>query len=297
VQKAYARCASATFTIHLPFLPTRASAQVWFALHDEWGASRGCFGWEAGKQFMKSVIIAADYVQDIQASSSPPMSAREARDATDVLAKVPVRDDEMLSLFRALQMLLPEKQHWTLGIVSTLPGEGASTIARGLARTVACTPNAKVLICDVAGGDRRNRRDRRERDARGSTRASIGDGEGRIDFTWLPGSHQVAVGTFGDSAGMNALAADMDRVRSMVSSVSAGFELVILDLPPVNGSVIGPALAKAVDGVILVVEAERTRAQSVRATHKTLEMYGANVLGVVMNKRRFHIPSFIYRHL
>jgi Mrp family chromosome partitioning ATPase len=242
---------------------------------------------------MKSVIIASDYVQDIQASSSPALSARDVREV-DVLAKVPVRDDEMLSLFRALQMVLPEKQHWTLGIVSTLPGEGASTIARGLARTVARTPNAKVLICDVAGvGGRRNRSDRRERE----TRASIGDGDGRIDFTWLPGSQQVAVGSFGDSAGLNALAADMDRVRSMVSNVSAGFELVILDLPPVNASVIGPALAKAVDGVVLVVEAERTRAQSVRATHKTLEMYGANVLGVVMNKRRFHIPSFIYRHL
>ena len=248
---------------------------------------------------MKSVIIASDYVQDIQASSSPALSARDVREREiDVLAKVPVRDDEMLSLFRALQMVLPEKQHWTLGIVSTLPGEGASTIARGLARTVARTPNAKVLICDVARvGDRRNRSDRREREARGSTCASIGDGDGRIDFTWLPGSQQVAVGSFGDSAGLNALAADMDRVRSMVSNVSAGFELVILDLPPVNASVIGPALAKAVDGVVLVVEAERTRAQSVRATHKTLEMYGANVLGVVMNKRRFHIPSFIYRHL
>ena len=228
---------------------------------------------------MKSVIIASDYVQDIQASSSPALAQRDVRD-DDVLAKVPVRDDEMLSLFRALQMLLPEKQHWTLGIVSTLPGEGASTIARGLARTVARTPNAKVLICDVGASDRRSRFERRERDTRSSTRASIGDGEGRIDFTWLPGS-QVAVGTFGDSAGLNALAADMDRVRSMVSSVSAGFELVILDLPPVNASVIGPALAKAVDGVVLVVEAERTRAQSVRATHKTLEMYGANVLGVV----------------
>jgi Mrp family chromosome partitioning ATPase len=72
---------------------------------------------------------------------------------------------------------------------------------------------------------------------------------------------------------------------------------VILDLPPVSESVVGPALAKAVDGVVLVVEAERTRSQSVRATHKTLQMYGGNVLGVVLNKRRFHIPEVVYRRL
>ncbi|HEY2735135.1 MAG TPA: hypothetical protein VGI70_14160 [Polyangiales bacterium] len=238
---------------------------------------------------MKSVIIAADYVQDIDASV--PDTDALARE-TDVLGHVPVRDDEMLSLFRALQMMLPEKQHWTLGVISTSTGEGASTVARGLARIVSRSPNARVLICDVAGDPRS-----RMRETRVSTRASIGDGAGRIDFSWLPGSHQVAVGTFGDSAGLNALAADLESVRSMVSNVSAGFELVILDLPPVNESVIGPALAKAVDGVILVVEAERTRAHSVRSTHKTLAMYGANVLGVVLNKRRFHIPSFLYRHL
>lgn len=244
---------------------------------------------------MKSVIIAPDYAQDIEASSTPHPGAHPGGDrlsSPELLQRAPVRDDEMISLFRALQTMMPQKSHWTLGIISTLPGEGVSSVARGLARIVARTPNAKVLICDVAS-DPRNRT---RRDKHASTRTSMGDGGGRIDFTWLPGS-QIALGVLGEPGAMNAIAADVESVRSMVSNVSAGFELVILDLPPVSESVIGPALAKAVDGVLLVVEAERTRAAAVRATEKTLKMYGGNVLGVVLNKRRFHIPDFIYRRL
>ena len=242
---------------------------------------------------MKSVIIAPDYAQDIEASSGPHAGPGDRLSSPDLLARAPVRDDEMISLFRALQTMMPQKSHWTLGIISTLPGEGVSSVARGLARIVSRTPNAKVLICDVAS-DPRNRTKRRDKYA--STRTSMGDGGGRIDFTWLPGS-QIALGVLGEPGAMNALAADVESVRSMVSTVSAGFELVILDLPPVSESVIGPALAKAVDGVLLVVEAERTRAAAVRATEKTLKMYGGNVLGIVLNKRRFHIPDFIYRRL
>ena len=241
---------------------------------------------------MKSVIISSDYVQDMQETPS-----RQAYSGGrgHLSQPVPVRDDEMLTLFRSLQMLLPNKSNWTLGITSTLPGEGVSTVARGLARVVARTPGARVLICDVPN-ERENRRGRRDSDS--GTRASMGDSGNRIEFSWLPGS-QIAVGALGDgsSSSMHAITTNTDSMRSIVSTVSAGFELVILDLPPVSESVVGASFARAVDGVILVVEAERTRVHSVRASQKTLNMYGANVLGVVLNKRRFHIPDFIYRYL
>ena len=107
----------------------------------------------------------------------------------------------------------------------------------------------------------------------------------------------VAMGALGEPGGIHAIAADAESVRSMLSAVSDNFELTILDLPPVSESIIGPAMAKALDGVVLVVEAERTRAAAVQATQRTIKMHGGNVLGVVLNKRRFHIPNFIYRRL
>jgi len=238
---------------------------------------------------MSSIIISSDYNDEVEALAR---DGSRKLTTVDALARVPVSDEEMISLLRTLQTSGPDKPRWTLGIISTLPGEGVSTIARGLARIVAKNPKAKVLICNVPTDSDVRRPSHGGYDGYGSN----GDYHpGQLDFTWLPGG-QVAVGSFGEPGYMHTIASDFAAVTSMVNRLSSSFELVILDLPPVSKSVIGPAMSKALDGVVMVVEAERTRSQSVRATQKTIQVHGGTVLGVVLNKRRSHLPKFLYRH-
>jgi len=52
-----------------------------------------------------------------------------------------------------------------------------------------------------------------------------------------------------------------------------------------------------VDGVVVVVEAEKTRWQVVENLKQKIENRGGNILGIVFNKRRFYIPDSIYRKL
>jgi Mrp family chromosome partitioning ATPase len=49
--------------------------------------------------------------------------------------------------------------------------------------------------------------------------------------------------------------------------------------------------------VVLVVEAERTRTPEVLKTQKTIKGHGGTVLGVVLNKRRSHVPRFLSRSM
>jgi succinoglycan biosynthesis transport protein ExoP len=238
---------------------------------------------------MSSIIISSDYNDEVEALAR---DGSRKLTTVDALARVPVSDEEMISLLRTLQTSGPDKPRWTLGIISTLPGEGVSTIARGLARIVAKNPKAKVLICNVPTDSDVRRPSHGGYDGYGSN----GDYHpGQLDFTWLPGG-QVAVGSFGEPGYMHTIASDFAAVTSMVNRLSSSFELVILDLPPVSKSVIGPAMSKALDGVVMVVEAERTRSQSVRATQKAIQVHGGTVLGVVLNKRRSHLPKFLYRN-
>ena len=69
------------------------------------------------------------------------------------------------------------------------------------------------------------------------------------------------------------------------------FELVLIDSPPLTVSPDGLAVAGKVDGVILVVEAEKTRWQTVRRVKDNISRVGGNILGVVLNKRRYYIPQ------
>lgn len=56
-----------------------------------------------------------------------------------------------------------------------------------------------------------------------------------------------------------------------------------------------PALQSfAADGLVLIVEANATRRETVRQVMEELQMVGARVLGVVLNNRTFPIPDAIY---
>jgi Mrp family chromosome partitioning ATPase len=79
-----------------------------------------------------------------------------------------------------------------------------------------------------------------------------------------------------------------------MESLKATFDLVILDLPPVGRNVPTLSISKAVDGLVLVVEAESTRVPAIRAARQTIEASGGRILGAVLNKRRLHIPQSVY---
>jgi len=45
------------------------------------------------------------------------------------------------------------------------------------------------------------------------------------------------------------------------------------------------------------VEAERTRWEVAENARKSIKSGNGNVLGVVLNKRRYHIPNWLYKRL
>ncbi len=75
------------------------------------------------------------------------------------------------------------------------------------------------------------------------------------------------------------------------------YDFVILDAPPIHGFAETRVLCPKVDGVILVIESGKTRRQVAFSAKKQLEKAGAKLLGVVVNKRKYYIPEFIYRRL
>jgi len=75
------------------------------------------------------------------------------------------------------------------------------------------------------------------------------------------------------------------------------FDLVLVDswsvaVPP------KPVLfSPHVDGVVLVVDAGKTRWQIAERQKRELTSQGGNVLGVILNNRTYPIPDSIYRRL
>jgi capsular exopolysaccharide synthesis family protein len=86
-------------------------------------------------------------------------------------------------------------------------------------------------------------------------------------------------------------------ISTLIEEMRKQADWVLLTSPPVNAYNDAVALAKKVDGVVLVVEAEQTRWEVAESAKERLEDARANILGVVLNNRKFHIPGWIYRRL
>ena len=75
------------------------------------------------------------------------------------------------------------------------------------------------------------------------------------------------------------------------------FGLILWDVPPVTSAPVAMVLARQVDGVVLLTQANRTRRQVASHAALRLQESGGRLLGVVMNRTLNFIPSWIYRLL
>jgi Mrp family chromosome partitioning ATPase len=75
------------------------------------------------------------------------------------------------------------------------------------------------------------------------------------------------------------------------------FAWILFDSACVNAfndaATIGPKL----DGTIMVVEAERTKREAALFAKRKLEEAGISLIGAVLNRRKMHIPEWLYRRL
>ncbi len=85
--------------------------------------------------------------------------------------------------------------------------------------------------------------------------------------------------------------------QGLLRDASTRFGIVIVDLPPVPEVLSEVMSLQEIDRLLLVVEAERTRRQAVARAKGQLQRVGIELSGIVLNKRRKHIPGWIYRRI
>jgi protein-tyrosine kinase len=189
----------------------------------------------------------------------------------------------------------PDKTIKTLIFCGTAHGDGSTTTATNFAATLARDCKLKVLLVDA------NLRTPRLNDLFGIDCAPglsdfIGNGDspvpmiraGRDNLYILPcGSHRSGpIGLF-----------EAERFDRFLTETREKFDFVILDAPPVPIFAESRVICPKVDGVILVVGAGKTRRQVAMRAKKELEEAGGRVLGIVINKRKYPIPEWIYSRL
>lgn len=87
------------------------------------------------------------------------------------------------------------------------------------------------------------------------------------------------------------------RLGELLVQLRENFRYTILDCSPVKDYSDASFLAPKVDGIVLVIRAERTRIETAIKTKRQLEWAGGQVIGAVLNGRQQYIPTPIERLL
>lgn len=169
-------------------------------------------------------------------------------------------------------------------VTAGMPGEGKSTISVNLAMTLAGLRHSVLLI------DADLRRPRVHLHA--AIDGSVGLTNVLLEQVTLDLATHSVSGTTLDVLPAGKIPpnpAEMltsHRMEELIAAVSRKYDYVIIDTPPTLSVADANLLAPLADGVLLVVDASKTRRAALAQNMKTLEMGGARILGTVLNRAR-----------
>ena len=206
---------------------------------------------------------------------------------------VPVRRHPCLEHYDALLRRLQAADNGTpapqiVGVTSCARRAGVSTIAANVAIRAADRGDGPVLLVD--GNTQHPALDRMLQIGSGPGLINAAAGSAKLADCMVPcdveGLCVLRAGNGGASA--SALAESFQAMRNQ-------FRLIVVDLPPADE--LSPLwdLSGQLDGVLLVIEAEKTRSGAAQRVRRQLAECHVPLLGVVLNKRRTYVPDWLYR--
>jgi protein-tyrosine kinase len=198
------------------------------------------------------------------------------------------------SLFHKLRRQCPESGV-KVCVTSAVQGEGVSTVCSNLAVAAAQSTGQPTLLIDANL-------------ANSSSQATFGlnrnmglvdilAGAATPECIQPTGVDGLSVVTAGTSARRKDTRISAEAFDVLLNGLGEEYANVFIDAPPPSESADCEVACSCVDGVVLVVEAENLRNQVVANTKQALLDGGANILGVVFNKRKYHVPNWLYRRL
>ena len=181
-------------------------------------------------------------------------------------------------------------------ITSSLKGEGTSRVAASLAEYLAKYRHMKVCLVDASFEDPTQHKIFKLENDSGLINVTENPEtlNAMIQTTGIPNLSVITTG----AAGREWLEAlQLENIQLIIKELEKNYDVVIFDSSAISHNSHSLDIAPHVDGVILIVHAGQTRWEVVQDSKEQFERVQAKLFGVVLNRRKFFIPNFLYRNL
>ena len=203
---------------------------------------------------------------------------------------------ELGILRNSLEPVFTNQDKRTILFTSSTAGEGTTTVATGFARFLSLQGMSRILVCEMNA-----------RHPSFSDVFSINGDLGITDYflrdTTI--SSIVQASDFHDLDILQVGGHDPSTIQLHLSNAFPRFlkeakeqyDTILIDAPPVISSPESPAMASFVDGVVMVVRAGKTKREIVQRALDAIGQFEGKMLGIVLNRKKYYIPEFLYKRI
>ena len=205
-------------------------------------------------------------------------------------------EEEMIALYQSINSLRSSTQkNKVIQFMSTDGEQGTSTIVLELARVAALKYTKSVLLLDA---------DLRKLDQEPfnitlehSLEETIRAGDPVDKALYQIANSSLFLSRLFKGSGSIRQFLDPSGIDDLLEKLRTRFDFIFIDSPPENVFSIGLATSTSVNGVVLVLDAEKTCLDAAKNITDKITNNGGKVLGVVVNKQRNYVPEFINKRL
>lgn len=213
----------------------------------------------------------------------------DARHASEEQAELRDLYDALRDRLMTLIGPNPRTTPFILGITSCAQGSGVSTIAAGLALALARNGDQRVVLLDA------------NTDSAVPTIFGVNPTTGIVEMTpdgtgnTTVMQHSLYVVPSGEEERKPLHPSPAHRFAALIQNLKGSkASFVVIDLPPVKETGLTLRIGRLLDGVVLVVAAEKVNRHVAAHAKDWLLQSDAKLIGSILNKRRQYVPDWLY---
>lgn len=204
----------------------------------------------------------------------------------------------LLNLKNAIDSEMKEKKSRVILFTSAIRGEGKTTIVASLARVLSLGESQKILLVDCSV---RNPQLGRLFGAN-SGKGIIDLLEGRANLAEIiqpitPGVLDLVTTGASDSLDITQPLFNSDRFAAFIKGVAEAYDYVLIDSSAILEAPETPIVGTHADGIVMVVHAGKTRREVIKRAMVMVQKLDGRFIGTVLNRKKYHIPEFLYRRV
>lgn len=180
----------------------------------------------------------------------------------------------------------------SIAVTSSIRGEGSTTVATNLA--LALSNSNKTLLIDANYENSEIEKILGVNSNTGLTDIILG--KAKLEDILVKSENNLEIIATGDTNVNISAVLDSHKLDELLEKLYNEYDYIVLDTPAIQASSAAKLLLRKVDGNILVVKAESTNKDTVKATIKDMDNLGANLLGISFNfGDRFRNKYYTYK--